>query len=95
MNKSAFNLHKVSDLHLTAAESLLSPKFDQFRDDASAYNRRQRSNSMSSLYHQANAASNSGNIVHNLVVPSPTTADYLRNRTRENFNVINGNNVKQ
>ncbi len=58
---------------LNKSEEAVAPKLDQLRDDASVYSRRQRSNSTSSVLN---------------VVPSPTTADYLRNRTRENFNVV-------
>lgn len=44
--------------------------------------KRQRSNSLSNL------KTDNGLYMNNIAVPSPTTADYLRNRTRENFNVI-------
>lgn len=55
------------------------------RDDASIYSKRQRSNSMSSVSQQQQQTRDS--FIQNLIVPSPTTADYLRNRTRKNFNV--------
>lgn len=71
--KSAYNLNQIP------ADNL--PQLNTHRDDASVFNRRQRSNSMSSLYQN-------DSFIQNLVVPSPTTADYLRNRTRENFNIV-------
>ena len=58
------------------------------RDDASVLNSRKRSNSMTSLsnnnYYNAEA------VVNPLILPSPTSADYLRNRTRESalLNVV-------
>ena len=74
LNKSAYNLSQ--DLATASAGN----GYESFSS------KRQRSNSMSSL--NKDDKGNSGLYVSNIVVPSPTTADYLRNRTRENFNVI-------
>lgn len=66
---------------------------DIARDDASVWNKtRKRSNSMSSLHHSQNLNQQSAAEPMNpmLILPSPTTADYLRNRTRESalINVV-------
>ena len=57
------------------------------RDDASILNMRKRSNSMSSLSCANSQLEVAGNP---LILPSPTSADYLRNRIRETnlFNVV-------
>jgi hypothetical protein len=58
------------------------------RDDASVLNSRKRSNSMTSLSN--NNYCNAEAVVNPLILPSPTSADYLRNRTRESalINVV-------
>jgi hypothetical protein len=58
-----------------SAQNKFTP--DIKRDDASVLNiNRKRSNSMTSINNEA--------VVNPLILPSPTSADYLRNRTREN-----------
>jgi hypothetical protein len=72
------------------------PEPDITRDDASVLNTRKRSNSLSSLHSCCVTNNNSTHSdqttpVHNpLILPSPTSADYLRNRIRETnlFNVV-------
>lgn len=70
---------------------------DLYRDDASILNTyRRRSNSLSSLHHQhyqysampdfhypPQHAATAAVAAPQVILPSPTTADYLRNRTRE------------
>ncbi len=63
---------------------------DILRDDASVLNMRKRSNSLSSLHScMTNTQLETPN-VNSLILPSPTSADYLRNRIRETalFNVV-------
>lgn len=76
---------------------------DLYRDDASILNTyRRRSNSLSSLHHQHHYQYSAMPDFHyppqnavpsstpQVILPSPTTADYLRNRTRESalINVV-------
>ena len=61
----------------TTATSTSSNHPNIKRDDASVLNNnRKRSNSMTSISNEA--------LINPLILPSPTSADYLRNRTREN-----------
>lgn len=75
---------------------------DLYRDDASVLNTsRKRSNSLSSLHHQNQQYQyyqdfhvppqpNRETAAGHIILPSPTSADYLRNRTRESalINVV-------
>ena len=83
------NYSNTSDLNRYDSSSFLSTSnlnnndnSNLMRDDASLYNIRKRSNSCTSLNHDTSNPL--------LILPSPTCADYLRNKTRESalINVV-------
>lgn len=87
------NQQQQPPYHHTSRAYLNVREPDLYRDDASILNtNRKRSNSLSSLhnpdYHTQSNINNNNNSL--LILPSPTSADYLRNRTRENalINVV-------
>ena len=77
--------YKIVDREVNDNQKYLNRNVNLDRDDASVLNTsRRRSNSMSNLNNDAQSNSSI------LILPSPTTADYLRNRTRESamLNVV-------
>jgi hypothetical protein len=86
LNKSPINFE--NNYYPSSNFSAKSYQPNIARDDASVLNSRKRSNSMTSLSN--NNYYNTEAIVNPLILPSPTSADYLRNRTRESalFNVV-------